>query len=278
MANPQPDQFTKVSNELLEQVPKFKLNGTQIRLILIIWRYSYGFGKKDAELSISFLVEAIDTVKRQVIRELSRLIEMNVVQVVSEQTGTRSRTLRFNKDYESWRLLEVTKKTPLPELSGGDRLDTSQVTKKTPLEVSRGDELDTQKRKYLKKTIKKEEIRDMSIPSEKIKFHDTVYLTLEQYEKLCNEFGKHRVDNTIEALDEWQTNKKPSQHKKDHNKTLRVWIKKELEKNKSSFKPKAQRNKEEMDILNQFYEEGAARETNGDGKLPGNDQDRLSLL
>lgn len=113
---------------------------------------------------------------------------------------------------------------------------------------------------------------------DKLKFHDTVYLTLEQYEKLCAEFGKHRVDNTIEALDEWQTNKKPSQHKKDHHKTIRVWIKKDLERSKTSFKPKAQRNKEEMDILNQFYEEGAAREADGDGKLPGNDQDRLSLL
>ncbi|MBO2943625.1 replication protein [Paenibacillus sp. F411] len=278
MANPQPDQFTKVSNELLEQVPKFKLNGTQLRIILIIWRYSYGFGKKDAELSISFLAKATDIIKRQLIRELSKLIEMNVVQVVSEQTGTRSRIIQFNKDYDSWRLLEVTKKTSLPELSRGDELDTPPMSKKTPLDASRGVGLDTQKRKSLKKTIKKEEINDMSIPSEKVKFHDTVFLTIEQYEKLCNEFGKTKVDNTIEALDEWQTNKKPNQHKKDHNKTIRVWIKKDLDKYQSSLKSKQQRNTEEMNILNQFYEEGAARETDGDRKLPGNDKNRLSLF
>lgn len=113
---------------------------------------------------------------------------------------------------------------------------------------------------------------------EKLKFHDTVYLTLDQYEKLCADFGKERVDNTIEALDEWQTNKKKSQHKKDHNKTLRVWIKRDMEKTKSSFKPKAQQRQEELDILNRFYEEGAEREANGSGEIPVNDQNRLSLL
>lgn len=30
---------------------------------------------------------------------------------------------------------------------------------------------------------------------DKLKFHDTVYLTLEQYEKLCAEFGKQRTDS-----------------------------------------------------------------------------------
>lgn len=157
MANPQPDKFTKISNELLEQVPKFKLNGSQLRLILIIWRYTYGFGKKEAELSVSFLTEATEIAKRQVIRELTKLIEMNVIQVVSEQIGTRSRIIRFNKDYESWKVVEVTNQTSQLELFSGDELVTPEVTKKTPLEPSRGDGLDTQKRKYLKKDYKEKE-------------------------------------------------------------------------------------------------------------------------
>lgn len=157
MANPQPDKFTKISNELLEQVPKFKLNGSQLRLILIIWRYTYGFGKKEAELSVSFLTEATEIAKRQVIRELTKLIEMNVIQVVSEQIGTRSRIIRFNKDYESWKVVEVTNQTSQLELFSGDELVTPEVTKKTSLEGSRGDGLDTQKRKYLKKGFKEKE-------------------------------------------------------------------------------------------------------------------------
>ncbi|WP_110933778.1 conserved phage C-terminal domain-containing protein [Paenibacillus bouchesdurhonensis] len=46
----------------------------------------------------------------------------------------------------------------------------------------------------------------------------------------------------------------------------------------SGHKTRTQRNQEEMEILNQFYEEGAARETNGNSELPSHDQDRLPLL
>lgn len=268
--------FTPIAHELLEAAARSKFNGTQFRIILIVWRYTYGFNRKSHGLSISFIAEAIEVNKKQAERELQSLIDKNVIKVTAGGEK-QTRSLSVNKDYESWKTENI------PLIRGKKSADNKMQHPSNPLEAlpsKKREDLPSNPRdkKERKKTIKKEEIRDMNIPSEKIKFHDTVYLTLEQYEKLCNEFGKHRVDNTIEALDEWQTNKKPSQHKKDHNKTIRVWIKKDLEKNKTSFKPKAQRNKEEMDILNQFYEEGAARETNGDGKLPGDDQDRLSLL
>lgn len=268
--------FTPIAHELLEAAARSKFNGTQFRIILIVWRYTYGFNRKSHELSISFIAEAIEVNKKQAERELQTLIDKNVLKITAGGEK-QTRSLSVNKDYETWKIENI------PLIRGKKSPEEKEQHPSNPLEAlpaKKREDLPSNPRdkKERKKTIKKEEIRDMNIPSEKIKFHDTVYLTLEQYEKLCADFGKHRVDNTIEALDEWQTNKKPSQHKKDHNKTLRVWIKKELEKNKSSFKPKAQRNKEEMDILNQFYEEGAARETNGDGKLPGDDQDRLSLL
>jgi phage replication O-like protein O len=154
MANPQPDKFTKISNELLDQVPKFKLNGSQFRIILVVWRYTYGFNRKDAELAVSFLEEATGIARRQIIRELTKLIEMNVIQVVSDQFGTKSRTIKFNKDYDSWKVIEVTNKTSQIELFSGDELVTSEVTKKTPLGASSGDGLVTQERKYLKKGFK----------------------------------------------------------------------------------------------------------------------------
>jgi hypothetical protein len=68
-----------------------------------------------------------------------------------------------------------------------------------------------------------------------ISFADTVQLTQEQYDRLVEEYGKKTVDDYIERLDEWQTNN-PRKKKKDHNKTLRVWMKdvKKVEKPKPS--------------------------------------------
>ncbi|WP_342576561.1 replication protein [Paenibacillus sp. FSL M8-0142] len=267
MAGPQlEDGYTRIANAILEEVARRKLNGTQYSILLTVWRYTYGFNRKDCALSVSFIREAIEGDLKGVKRELANLIDRRILVITQEAYGIQPRKIAFNKRFDEW--LVVVKSPPLPKKPSGGQ-SSPRVGDNSPPVV--GD--NSPPKKERKKTIKKEDIY-----MDKLKFHDTVYLTLEQYEKLCAEFGKHRVDNTIEALDEWQTNKKPSQHKKDHYKTIRVWIKKDLERSKTSFKPKAQRNKEEMDILNQFYEEGAAREADGDVKLPGNDQDRLSLL
>ncbi|MDF9845116.1 MULTISPECIES: replication protein [unclassified Paenibacillus] len=268
MASPQTENgFTSIAHEILEQVARQRFNGIQRSIIDIIWRYTYGFKRKSHQLATGFIAEAIDADLKGVKVELAKLIAWKVVLVVKEGHGARPRTLSFNKNYEQW-LVGENSPPKITKRHGGES-STAVVESSTPLVV----ENSTPKIER-KKNIKKEEI-DMKIPPGKQAYADTVFLTTEQYEKLCTNFGKKRVDDTIEALDEWQTNKKPSQHKKDHNKTLRVWIKKDLERNPVS---KAQKKQQEMTILNQFYEEGAAREANGNGELLEHDQNRLSLL
>ena len=70
---------------------------------------------------------------------------------------------------------------------------------------------------------------------EYISYADTVQLTREQYNRLTEEYGKKVVDDYIERLDEWQTNN-PRKKKKDHNKTLRVWMKDVKKVNKPQVK------------------------------------------
>lgn len=102
MKSPQlEDGYTRIANELMEQVPRFKLNGTQLRIILVIWRYTYGFKRKSHEFSISFLAEALDTSKSHVDRELTALIDRRVIEVVG-YGRSRSRILSFNKNYIEW--------------------------------------------------------------------------------------------------------------------------------------------------------------------------------
>ncbi|MBD0381234.1 replication protein [Paenibacillus sedimenti] len=267
MANPQPDRYTKIANELLEQVPKFKFNGTQLRIILVVWRYTYGFRRKSHEFSLNFLAEATDAGRGQVDRELTALIERNVLKVISGNPG-KPRVLQFNKNYEEWDNDRCPLKRGQLIEETGVLENEDAVSSKTRTEVSSK----TRTKKRNKETLKKEEIY-MS----KIQFLDTVFLTQEEYDRLVNDFGKDTVDLFIEKLDEWQTNY-PKKTKKDHNKTLRVWIKGDLAKQKQlSSRPsnKQQRNQAEMDILNQFYREGEALEANGDGEVLGRNQNLL---
>lgn len=102
MANPQPDQFTKISNELMENIPYFKFNGTQLRILFAILRYTYGFSRKSCELSLKFLADATGIHKDQVKRELNTLIKANVIKVVKEASFNSTREIGFNKDYDQW--------------------------------------------------------------------------------------------------------------------------------------------------------------------------------
>ena len=126
MANPQKENgYTAISNEILEAIIKYKLNATQFRIVLLVWRSTYGWNKKEYVLSESYISNATDIHKQQVKRELKKLIELNILTVIKDATYTTGRLFAFNKNFESW--VEVTKKLPGSVLAttGGSELVTT---------------------------------------------------------------------------------------------------------------------------------------------------------
>lgn len=105
MANPQKEHgHTQIANELMEQIPMFKFNGTQLRILLVIIRYTYGFNRTEHEMSLSFISEATQINREQTKRELSTLIKNNVITVTIEASFNSTRVLKFNKNYEEWEI------------------------------------------------------------------------------------------------------------------------------------------------------------------------------
>lgn len=103
LANVQPENgYTKIANELLEEIVKRPFNGTQLRIVLVVWRYTYGFQRKDHELSVSFICKATGISKRQIQKELQNLIENRVVIEVNAASFNKTRKIAFNKNYEAW--------------------------------------------------------------------------------------------------------------------------------------------------------------------------------
>jgi len=148
--------YVKLANEILENIARFPLNGTQHRIVDVIWRYTYGFNRKDHELSEGFISKATNIHRKQVQRELNELISCKMVLIAKEATFNTSRKLRFNKDYEQW---VVTKKLPGNEKEvTAKKLPDNQIDTHTGSEsvTSPGSELATQERQYLKTILKKE--------------------------------------------------------------------------------------------------------------------------
>lgn len=112
MASPQLKYgHTRIANEILEQISKTNLNGTQFRIVIVIWRYTYGFRRKEFEFPLSFLAEKVSTTKSHVDRELTSLIERKIVNVVGIGKR-RGRELSFNKNYEKWQEQPVSSPEP----------------------------------------------------------------------------------------------------------------------------------------------------------------------
>lgn len=96
------DGYTKIANEILKQLARIKLNGTQYKILLVVLRYTYGFNRKQHELSRSFLAKATCTDKDRVGKEINKLIKMKILTVQKEATFSASRIIGFNKYFEQW--------------------------------------------------------------------------------------------------------------------------------------------------------------------------------
>ncbi len=103
VASPQLENgYTPIANELLEAVYSADLNATQLKIVLFIMRYTYGFSRKQHTLSVSFIANGTGISRRYITSELQKLIDANIVKIIETQVGTRARTLQINKHYKEW--------------------------------------------------------------------------------------------------------------------------------------------------------------------------------
>lgn len=128
MASPQLEKgHTRIANEILNEIMKTNLNGTQFRLVLAIWRYTYGFRRKQHEMSVSYLARLINTSRSHVERELKSLIDRNIITVV--EIGEKgARVLSFQKNYKEWGDRDPVKE-PVPEISKKETKKKKPATK-----------------------------------------------------------------------------------------------------------------------------------------------------
>lgn len=196
MASPQTENgHTQIANEILEVIPFFKFNGTQLRMLLVIVRYTYGFKRKQHDLSVSFFEKATGITKRQIQKEINNLIENKVIIEISKPSFNTSRKLAFNKNYDEWLIGRSLSKEHSEQKGRGEQLDTSTGEQKN---TSTGEQIDTQERKV------KESIKEITTTTENpfVKFEkDICLLTSHQSQILVdwleNIFSEEVINEAI---------------------------------------------------------------------------------
>lgn len=96
MANPQPEQFTRLSNELYEAIMQTDFSKRQRNILDLVIRMSYGCGKKQAILRKTDF-QQVGVGKNHIKGELEHLQASKVLLIDGD-------IIQLNKNYDEWRV------------------------------------------------------------------------------------------------------------------------------------------------------------------------------
>lgn len=99
--------FTRIANEILESLASCDLSGRELRLLMIIMRYTYGFQRKKAELSLSFLSKATGIRPEHISKSLKKLSDRNIINICPA-SGLSPQQISLNKGCSKWQGLPKT--------------------------------------------------------------------------------------------------------------------------------------------------------------------------
>ncbi|WP_172369606.1 replication protein [Sporosarcina jiandibaonis] len=105
MASPQTENgFTRIANEILEAVQMYKFTLNELKIVLCIWRYTYGFQRKSHQLSLTFIMNHTGLGRTRINDSIKRLIESNVIKKMEQGRANSTNSYMFNKHYNSWKI------------------------------------------------------------------------------------------------------------------------------------------------------------------------------
>ena len=100
MANPQPNQFTRISNELLEVIIRQPFTTGEFKVILKIIRETYGWSRKKSQIYYANLARAVGLSRRHVMRVCRKLFERKIIFLEGDRRDAR--IMGLNKNYDEW--------------------------------------------------------------------------------------------------------------------------------------------------------------------------------
>jgi phage replication O-like protein O len=127
--NPQAENgHRRIANEVLQQLIKQGLTGSEWDVVMTVIDKTYGFGKLSDRISYGQIVNATSLSRRTAIRAVNSL-EARRILVVSRMSPVNQ--ILFNKHHDTWQL--VTQMSP----AASDTDDTRLVTQMSPELVTR---------------------------------------------------------------------------------------------------------------------------------------------
>ncbi len=149
------DGYTRIANELLEQVMSAPLTLREMRVVMAVIRLTYGWNRKQARVTGGLLAKLTGLPATKASQALSALVAKRVI---IRHGGSRS-AVSFNKHADQWGLSEPERKTPPPKQA---RPDTHQTGNDDP---KRGDSYQNGKSECYQNGNASKDRKDNLLPS-----------------------------------------------------------------------------------------------------------------
>jgi len=104
--------YCKIANGILDAMCRYRIPGEQMQILLHIIRQTYGWNRKEAEISVAQFAQATDIKAPNVCRALKSLENKNVITIIKNDNRSNP-TYRFNKYFNQWQALskKITSKS-----------------------------------------------------------------------------------------------------------------------------------------------------------------------
>lgn len=102
MANPQKENgYTAIANEVLEQLVKIPLLGSEFSLILFVIRKTWGWGKKEDFISLTQFQKGLSLSRPTITKTIKNMVTRKLL-VKGYSPDRQKIAYKFNKYYNQW--------------------------------------------------------------------------------------------------------------------------------------------------------------------------------
>ncbi|MFO7970170.1 MAG: replication protein [Desulfobacterales bacterium] len=123
MASPQIENgHVKIANELWDALARIRISGEEWQVLNIVIRKTYGWNKKEDQVSLSQFVLGTGLKKPNVIRARQKLLSKKIMIIKKDNAGNL--IYRINKDFDQWE--------PLSKKITVIKKDNKSLSKKIP--------------------------------------------------------------------------------------------------------------------------------------------------
>jgi len=198
MANPQPDKYTKFSNELLEALARIRISGEARQVLDVIFRKTYGFHKKEDQISLSQFALSTGLVRPLVVRGVSKLITLNII--IIKKDNTFGNIYRINKDFDTWKPLSKKIRGVSKKIISVIKKDNLLLSKKIHTKDSIKDTI--QKKEKLPTHLQTNSFRTIWAAWIEVRNKMRVPNTKKSLELALSKLGKYSVETAIKMVEQ----------------------------------------------------------------------------